>query len=172
VRRRSLLVGLVVMVVAGVIGFQWFNAPSTLVKPAGDVLPGGIAEIRWHDTAYLLNGHQRDVTFRTTTPAAIEAIRQLVNGLLVDGPHPGRVCPADYAAPVLITLARRVHGPAFRTVSFQLGGCPHATVYLGDYHARAVYPSLVTSPESLAPTLAMVAAHVEQLIHDNAPPVR
>ncbi len=69
--------------------------------------------------------------------AVIARVRELVNALGVY--RPATVCPDDLTVPYVLAFYRAPGDAPYARVSFQLGGCPKATVSQG---ARVVAPPL------------------------------
>ncbi len=87
--------------------------------------------------------------------AVIARVRRLVNAL--PAYHPAGVCPDDLLRPYVLAFSLTAGAAPFARVSFQLGGCPHATVSQG---GRVVAPPL-GGPRLLA-TFTLITALIER----------
>ena len=138
------------------------NSPTQVaVKPAGDLIPAGMAKVTWSYPGYLPDTVIYG-TLSSTDPVVIEKVRGIINALPVQHLAPGTACPADYMIPVLISFSRTTTRRPNITVSFQLGGCPAATVIRAGHSI---------SPPLAGANLAHDLTRIEQLIHRGPPPV-
>ncbi len=108
------------------------GAPATAAPapPRGRIGPGATL-------VTLREGASQGPTGSSRNEAVIARVRRLVNALPVYRPAP--VCPDDLMVPWVLAFYRRGAPAPYAEVSFQLGGCPKATVVEG---ARVVAPSL------------------------------
>lgn len=130
--------------------FVGAGAPvGAAAKPPGDLIGPGAALVVYSGGPLVTGASGR---YATRAPGAIAEIRRLVNALPLYSPPP--VCPDDLMIPAVVTFVR-ASGAVIARVSFQLGGCPSATVYRG---GRAVEPRL--GGRDLGATLSRIRALV------------
>lgn len=140
----------VALVVALVVALAGAATPAgAAAKPPGDLIGPGAALVVYSGGPLAAGASGR---YSTRAPGAIAEIRRLVNALPLYNPPP--VCPDDLMVPAVVTFVR-ASGTVIARVSFQLGGCPSATVYRG---RRAVEPRL--GGRDLGATLSRIRALV------------
>lgn len=103
-------------------------------KPRGDLIGTGVHVVSLQRGSFAGSGPTR---YWSSNPSVVADVRALINALPVA--HPPTVCPDDLMIPTVVAFYAAPGIAPFARVSFQLGGCPAATVYRG---ARAVAPAL------------------------------
>lgn len=126
--RRRLATAAAALAIAGLL----LGAPATAASaPARERIGPGATLVT------LSGGAPASPTVSSRDATVIDRVRRLVNALPVY--RPGPVCPDDLTVPSVLAFYRPRASTPYAEVSFQLGGCPKATVTEG---ARAVAPPL------------------------------
>lgn len=106
------------------------SVPASAAPPRERVAPGATLVTLSGGASVAPPHSSRDLV-------VIARVRELVNALGVY--QPATVCPDDLTVPYVLAFFRAPGDAPYARVSFQLGGCPTATVFHG---ARAVAPPL------------------------------
>jgi hypothetical protein len=136
---------------AVLIGIGALGAPASsaaTAKPRGDVIGAGARLVSLERGPSGVSGPTR---YWSSAAGVVAGVRALIDALPVA--NPPAICPDDMMVPTVVAFyAGRGRSP-FARVSFQLGGCPAATVYRG---GRAIAPPL--GGARLASTLARITS--------------
>lgn len=97
-------------------------------KPSRLLVPAGATTLYWSYPMPLASG-VRYGTLRVTNESVIARVRDLINAIPVSDYGAGQACPDDMMVPDIVRFSTSTAAASFTKVVFQLGGCPHATVF-------------------------------------------
>lgn len=114
--------------VAAIALFGLGSPVDAATKPSRLLVPAGASALYWSYSMRLPSGSKYG-TIKITNPSIIEKVRRTINAIAVSNYSTHQACPMDYRIPSLIQFSRSTEAHALTEVSFELGGCPRATVF-------------------------------------------